>query len=316
MSAETNRVDVEISVVNTDNKELLSCCLGSLAGAAGSITWRATVVDNASSDGSSGLVRQEFPAVRLLQNDHRRGFSANHNRVINDVLSRDSARYVLVLNEDTELAPGSLERLILFADKDPTLGAIGPRLVGSDGREQSSYFAFPGIAQQFLSTLRPGRAAPLADSEGWLNGSCLLLRTQALSHVGGLDERFFIFYEDTDLGLRLQRKGWRSAVCDSARVIHHEHQTVASSKAAGAMEQQMLRSRYLYFRKHHGATRAWIVVALVRLSLAARAAKALGGSLGGNGRERTLAQILWALARYNPGVPLAHEPAGTARSLP
>jgi hypothetical protein len=75
------------------------------------------------------------------------------------------------------------------------------------------------------------------------------------------------------------------------------------------MERQMLRSRYLYFRKHHGRHTAKLVVALVRTALGVRAAKAfLAGSMRGDRGERRLAGLLWTLARYDPGVPLAHEP--------
>lgn len=305
-------VDVEISVVNTDNAELLQRCLASLPAAAGTITWRATVVDNASRDGSAEVVRREFPWARVLENGCRLGFSANHNQVVDEVVSRVSARYVLVLNEDTELEPESLQELVAFADHRQGLGAAGPRLIGGDGREQPSYFCFPGVAHEFWGTLSPGRQAQQPENGGWLNGSCLLVRTDALREVGTLDERFFIFFEDTDLGLRLHDAGWHSAVCDTARVVHHEHQTVSQSSVGSWMEQQVLRSRYLYFRKHHGRYRAWLVAALVRIALAARAAKALAGSLRGDGGERRLAALLWRLACYDPEVPLPHEsvPAG------
>lgn len=301
-------VDVEVSLVNTDNRELLARCLASLSAAAGSATWRVTVVDNASSDGSSEVVRREFPWARLLESAARRGFSSNHNRVIHEVLAKGSGRYVLVLNEDTELGPGSIQELIAFGDRDPRLGAIGPRLVGSDGREQPSYFRFPRVGRQFWDTLRPGRPAQTVETDGWLNGSCLLIRTDALRDVGGFDERFFIFYEDTDLGLRLRRAGWRTGVCDTARVTHHEHRTVSSAASGGAMEWQLLRSRYLYFRKHYGTTRAQLVAALVRGAFAIRASKALVvGAVQRNSAERQLANHLWELATYSPQKVLPHE---------
>ena len=314
MEVEPTRVDVQISLVNTDNAELLRRCLASLPAAAGAITWRASVVDNASRDGSGKVVRREFPWARLLENGRRLGFSANHNQVIGDVVGHDSARYVLVLNEDTELEPGSLEQLVSFADREYRLGAAGPRLVEKDGRDQISYFRFPGVLEQFWSTLRPGRRPRRVEGEGWLNGSCLLIRTEALRQVGPLDARFFIFFEDTDIGLRLLRAGWRSAVCDSSRVVHHGHQAVSQSGVGAYMEQQMLRSRYLYFRKHHDRYRAALVVALVRIALGVRAAKAfLAGSITGDGAERSLAGLLWNLARYDPGVPLAHESVAAGR---
>ena len=271
MEAEPTRVDVQISLVNTDNAELLRRCLASLPAAAGAITWRASVVDNASRDGSGEVVRREFPWARLLENGGRLGFSANHNQIIGDVIGHDSARYVLVLNEDTELEPGSLEQLVSFADREDRLGAAGPRLVEKDGRDQVSYFRFPGVVEQFWSTLRPGRPPH-----------------------------------------RVEGAGWRSAVCESSRVVHHGHQAVSQSGVGTYMEQQMLRSRYLYFRKHHGGYKAALVVALIRVALGVRAAKALlTGAVTGDGGERNLAGLLWSLARYDPVAPLPHESMST-----
>jgi GT2 family glycosyltransferase len=311
MQNEAAPLDVEVSLVNTNNRDLLCACLASLPAAAGALTWHATVVDNASDDGSPEVVRLEFPWARLIENPQRVGFSANHNQVIANVVSHDSARYVLVLNEDTELESGSLEELVSFADREDRLGAAGPRLVEKDGREQVSYCRFPAVLDQFWWTLRPGQTPRRAETAGWLNGSCLLVRTEALRQVGSLDARFFIFFEDTDLGLRLHRAGWRSAVCESSRVVHHGHQTVSQSGVGTHMERQMLRSRYLYFRKHHGRHTATLVVALVRMALGVRAAKAfVAGSIRGERGERRLAGLLWTLARYDPEVPLAHESIG------
>jgi GT2 family glycosyltransferase len=308
MQGESAPLDVEVSLVNTNNSDLLRACLASLPEAAGALSWHATVVDNASDDGSPEVVRIEFPWARLIENPQRAGFSANHNQVIGDVVSHDSARYVLVLNEDTELESGSLEELVSFADREDRLGAAGPRLIESDGREQVSYFRFPGVLEQFWSTLRPGPPPRRAETGGWLNGSCVLVRTEAFRRIGPLDERFFIFFEDTDLGLRLHRAVWRSAVCKSSRVVHHGHQTVSQSGVGTHMEQQMLRSRYLYFRKHHGRRTAALVVALVRMALGVRATKAfLTGFITRDGRERRLAGLLWSLARYDPVAPLPHE---------
>ncbi|MGZ4418094.1 MAG: glycosyltransferase family 2 protein [Gaiellaceae bacterium] len=308
MQSEAAPLDVEVSLVNTNNREFLRACLASLPAAAGALTWHATVVDNASDDGSPEVVRLEFPWARLIENTQRIGFSANHNQVIGEVISHDSARYVLVLNEDTELEPGSLEELVSFADREDRLGAAGPLLVEKDGREQVSYFRFPAVLEQFWSMLRPGQPPRRAETAGWLNGSCLLVRTEALRQVGPLDARFFIFFEDTDLGLRLHRAGWRSAVCESARVLHHAHQTVSQPGVGTRMERQMLRSRYLYFRKHHGRYRSALLALLVRAALALRATKASAGAiLHRDPSERKLAELLWDLVRYDPQKVLEHE---------
>ncbi len=312
MQPETAPLDVQVSLVNTNNHDLLRACLASLPAAAGSLSWRATVVDNASEDGSPELVRSDFPWAHLIENPRRAGFSANHNQVIGEIVSHASARYVLVLNEDTELEPGSLEELVSFADRHDQVGAAGPRIVEAYGQQQASFFPFPTIFGEFLWSLRPGRLLLQSPEDGWLNGSCLLVRTDALRQVGALDAGFFIFFEDTDLGLRLHRAGWRSAICESSTVVHHGHRAVSQSSVSTEMERQMLRSRYLYFRKHHGRYRAALVVALVRTALAARAAKAfLTGSIRGDGGERRLAGLLWSLARYDPVAPLPHESLAT-----
>jgi GT2 family glycosyltransferase len=308
MQGETAPLDVEVSLVNTNNRDLLRACLASLPAAAGALTWHATVVDNASDDGSPKVVRTEFPWARLIANAQRLGFSANHNQVIGEVVGHDSARYVLVLNEDTELEPGSLEELVLFADQREGVGAAGPRLVETDGQEQASLFPFPTLSGEIWWALRPGRSLREVPEDGWLNGSCLLVRTDALRQVGPLDARFFIFFEDTDLGLRLHRAGWRSAVCESSRVVHHGHQTVSQSGVGTHMERQMLRSRYLYFRKHHGRFQSVLLAVLVRAALAIRASKASAAAvLRRDPSERRLAELLWDLVRYDPQKALEHE---------
>jgi GT2 family glycosyltransferase len=302
-----HRVDVEISLVNTNNRELLRGCLASLPAACDGLTWHATVVDNASTDGSDEIVRHEHPWAELLTNVASRGFSANHNQVLRRALERD-ARYVLILNEDTVLEPGSVRELACFCDADARIGAAGPVIVGKNGLVQRSFFSFPSVWSQAAACFRPGREFKHARREGWLNGSCVLARVKALREIGLLDERFFIFFEDTDLGLRLANAGWQSVVCPSARILHFGHQVVSQPAYGNRMERQMLRSCYLYFRKHHGPARARFLAAVVRVSLALRAAKAfVSSALLRNAEERGLAAALWRLATYDPSLAVSHE---------
>jgi GT2 family glycosyltransferase len=300
-------LDVEISIANTNSRELLRGCLGSLPGSCEGLAWHASVVDNASTDGSAEMVLNEFSWVELLRNSVMRGFSANHNQVLRRALDR-GARYVLILNEDTVLEPGSVRELVRFCDANPRIGAAGPIILGSDGLVQRSFFSYPTVVNQAAACLRPGRPPREARLDGWLNGSCVLARADALREIGLLDERYFIFFEDTDLGLRLREAGWRSVVCSDARILHYGHQVVSQPAYGNRMERQALRSRYLYFRKHHGAVRAGAVAALVKCALAVRAVKALvWGALSRRSEERSLATVLWALASYDPRVALSHE---------
>lgn len=301
-------LDVEISIVNTSNCELLRGCLRSLPAACEGLHWHATVVDNASTDGSAEMVESGFPWAKVLRNEGRLGFSANHNRVLRPTIEHRQARYVLILNEDTQLEAGSLFELVRFCDSDERCGAAGPVILGRDGLIEQSLFSFPTLLDQFRASLLPGRPEGPPGPAGWLNGSCVLIRVEALRQIGPLDERFFIFFEDTDLCLRLAAAGWTVRICEQARILHLGHQTVSQRPLGDSMERQMLRSRYLYFLKHGGPARAGAVAGLVRIALAARATKALaGGVVGGDPGERDLASGLWRLARYDPASPLPHE---------
>ncbi len=126
---------LSVSIVNTNSRELLLACLESLRGAEAEIV----VLDNASEDGSAEAVRERFPDVRLLAQDFRAGFGANHNTVIRAT----SGRYVYVLNEDTTADDWGFDRLVAFLDSHPRVAALGPRLLYPGGRLQDSAWRFP-----------------------------------------------------------------------------------------------------------------------------------------------------------------------------
>lgn len=300
-------LEVEISLVNTNNRALLNACLASLPEACAGLNWHVTVVDNESRDGSAEMVATEFPSARLIRNAKRLGFGANHNQVLVPALE-SGVRYVLILNEDTVLDPGSVRELVAFAEKHERVGALGPAIRGADGGRQPSYLPFPTVLGQVWSCFRPGRSPRRPPRSGWLNGSCVLLRRQALQQVGTLDERFFIFFEDTDLGRRLRQAGWESTVCEMATIVHHGHMTVALASAGSVWEWQMLRSQYLYFCKHRGRLTGLLLSGLVRGALMIRAGKGLAMSrLSRDPSERETANLLIDLVKYDPRTLLPHE---------
>jgi N-acetylglucosaminyl-diphospho-decaprenol L-rhamnosyltransferase len=304
--------DLVISVICTDNRAALESCLQALPLAAEGLSWHATVVDNACTDGAGEMVHDRFPWATVICNEVRRGFSSNHNQALLPVIEQSSARYVMILNDDTILDPLSLATMVSMMDQNPDLGALGPSMRGIDGAAQDSLLSFPTPVRIALQSLRPGRAAPPpGDRAGWLNGSCVLLRPQAVRDVGTLDERFFIFFEDTDLGLRLRDGGWRSTVAPDAGMIHLEHSTVSMPALNSSMARQMLRSQWLYVGKHNGPKKAAMVAGLVRACLTARLVKAFTlGWLRRDQQELEKARHLLVLARYRASEPLPHESAG------
>ncbi len=290
-------LDVEISIVNHQNRDLVRRCLESLPGACAGLTWETTVVDNVSGDGSLEMLADEFPAVAVVANSVRMGFGANHNQVLRPLVAERRARYALVLNDDTELLPGAVAKLVSAMDDRPGVGAIVPEI------RTSEHVAMNRIAYPSARTLLRfdiTRTTEPPDPDGWLHGCCLLLRVDALREVGVFDEEFFLFYEDTDLSRRLEDGGWTLASSEEATVVHVGHASVLSGDFSARAPLYGLRSRYLYFRKHLGPLRARLILTAERAALLARAGRARLRARRGDEEARARSQLLVRLARFDP----------------
>lgn len=246
--------DISVSIVNTNNRELLLSCLESLhASMTPEIGVEIVVLDNASEDGSAEAVRERFPGVRLHAQAFRAGFGANHNTIIRAT----NGRYVFVLNEDTTSDDWGFGRMVEEMDAHPRTAALGPRLVYPDGRHQGSAWRFPTPLVSLAGLPTLGKVG-VNQSKGnrprsvdWVAGAALLLRREALDSVGLFDEGFFIYFEEVDLCLRLRRAGWEVRYLPAVSVIHHESQFSADIPERRINE--MWRGRRRYWRKHHSA---------------------------------------------------------------
>ncbi len=266
----TARADLTVSIVNTNNRELLQACLRSLVETTRSRTLEIIVVDNASTDGSADMVAREFPNVLLLQNATRLGFAASHNRA----LERGAGRYFWVLNEDTKIFPQCVEMLVHFMDAHPDAGACGPRLWNADGTLQRTGNRFPTLLYGVMEALSLNRLFPnnpiaraniYADWDRTttrqvdaVSGAALLVRREAVEQCGLLDPQFFIFSEEVDWCYRFHQRGWKIFYVADAQLIHYG----GSSTAARAPEKfhRIYWDSFLYYyRKHFGAAAYWLV---------------------------------------------------------
>jgi N-acetylglucosaminyl-diphospho-decaprenol L-rhamnosyltransferase len=260
-------LDLSVSIVNTNSRGLLLACLDSLAGAEAEIV----VLDNASEDGSAAAVRERFPEVRVIAQEHRGGFGANHNTVIRAT----TGRYVYVLNEDTTAADWGFQRLTEYLDAHPRVAALGPRLAYPDGRLQDSAWRFPTplVSTMGLATLgRLGVTQSRGDTArpvDWVMGAALVLRREALDEVGLFDEDFFLYSEEVDLQARLRRAGWEVHYFPELTVVHHESQFSADIPERRINE--MWRSRHRYWQKHHSRMGARVAALATGSQYAARA---------------------------------------------
>ena len=128
-------LDLSISLVNHNNRQLLDECLHSIYENTPKISFDVFVVDNASTDGGADTVRLKYPQVNLVVNRSRQGFAANHNQI----LLHSRGRYALILNEDTVILPHALDMMVTFMDDHPEAGAVGPRVLNPDGTLQRTW---------------------------------------------------------------------------------------------------------------------------------------------------------------------------------
>ena len=280
---------VSIVIVNWNTQALLRQCLRSLPWDSPDLTLDVIVVDNGSTDGSPEMVAREFPRVRLVRNDDNLGFVKANNQG----LAAATGDFLFMLNSDTEVRAGAIERLVAVAAGDATIGAVGPTTLNSDGTRQGSFGPFPRLISRFVphvlearytrSRLQAAAAAPDGTvAVDWLAGSALLCSRRVLDTVGPLDERFFMWYDDLDWCRRVAAHGLRCVLVTPATIVHHGRQSGQQLEDA-RLQEQLLTSEYLYLRLHHG--RAHMRLAMLLRLLKAALSLALRRSPDANRRK-------------------------------
>lgn len=237
-------VDLTIIIVNWNGGELLKQCLASIAESPPSCPYEIIIVDNASSDESvswlkSVEVESLFGAdsLDLIENRENVGFSKASNQGI----ARSGAPLLLLLNPDTEVRSGAIDKLCETLRSDARIGACGPRLLNSDGSLQHSVWRNPPTPWEIIISgaglwrLMPkGLRGELLLGGHWdharrrevpmIFGAAILARREMIDAVGGLDERFHMYAEDTEWCLRIIRAGWKLVFDPEAEVLHHGSQ--------------------------------------------------------------------------------------------
>jgi N-acetylglucosaminyl-diphospho-decaprenol L-rhamnosyltransferase len=251
-------MDLSIIVVSFNTRELLRACLDSIHAATTGRRCETIVVDNASSDGSAEMVAMSFPGVALIRNERNLGFAAANNQAM--AVSR--GRYLLLLNSDAVLLPTTLPALLTFMEQHPRCGLAGAQLLNPDGSFQASYADFPTLVGELLlmTTLArlfrpptfpsyPAEESQVTREVDWVFGACMVVRRAAVEAIGGLDEDYFMYSEETDWCYRLRQAGWSVGYVPSARVIHWSGQS--ASRVPERKRSQLYRGKWLFMRKHY-----------------------------------------------------------------
>jgi GT2 family glycosyltransferase len=264
--------DVSAIVVTWNALPWLERCLASVAEAR-----EVVVVDNGSTDGTVELVRERFPHARLLERPNR-GYGAG----MNAGMEVASGRWFLILNADAWALEGALARLEAFGDAHSRAAVVAPRLRNPDGTLQRSARGFPTLWRLateylFLRKLAPRSRALNGFYSGdfahdepravdWAMGSCLLVRREAVDEVGGFDESFFMFSEETDWCWRFRAAGWQVWFCPDAEFVH-----VGGASHGGRLYRENLRGHLRFLAKHRGPRYAERARRLLLASLRLRA---------------------------------------------
>jgi GT2 family glycosyltransferase len=288
--------DLAIVVVSTNEAHWLERCLPTVFDRAGNARLDVIVVENSCTDGTRELVESQFPQARVVSSPNR-GFAYGNNRGV----EQTDARYVLLLNPDTEVLAGTFGELVARLDARPEVGLAGVRQITADGTLWPTIRRFPNagraLGEALFSERWPitpawsgervldSRAYEREQDCDWTSGSFMLARREALLSAGLLDERFFIYSEEPDLCLRIKRAGWS--------VRHLPHMTIVHHAAKGGIRPRMIAqdayTRKQYARKHFGPIHRGLYLTALAVRHAIRGAGAAAHRESAGRALRTLA---------------------------
>jgi hypothetical protein len=262
-------MDVSIIILTRNTCALTRAAVQSVLDSRDSLAKEIFVVDNGSTDETASTLLREFPQIKFIRSEKNLGFARACN------LAAKSARgeFLLLLNSDARPAPDALEKAAAWMRANPDYAVAGGQLLNADGSRQNSIANFPTLATELLnkSLLRrlwpekfPGKEQILSrpvDVET-IVGAFVFVRKKSWDALGGLDERFFFFFEETDFCLRARRKNFRVVHLPEVRITHGQGQTAKQISSAARIE--YWRSRYIYFAKNHDAlTRLVLTIGLM-----------------------------------------------------
>src|ERR1700741_2554359 len=238
--------DLSIIIVNWNGGSLLTRCVETVVSSAPKISYEIVIVDNASSDYSVEQLRANEVAAQMIANDQlrmvfnaeNRGFGAANNQAF----ALTDSPFVFLLNLDTEVPPGTIDKLLQKLTSDPKIGACGPKLLNADGTTQTSVFFNPPrvwhtiLSQLWLYRLLPRRLrGELLLGWHWshdrersvpmLGGPALMTKREMIEQVGGFNERFHMYAEDNEWCWRITKSNWRLLFVPEAVLLHHGAQS-------------------------------------------------------------------------------------------
>lgn len=258
-------MDISVILVSYNTIEMTKKALDNLFSSLGDFSMEVFMIDNASKDNSSEMIRREYPNITLIENNLNVGFG----RANNQALPLIHGRYVLLLNTDAFVQQDTLYKTMQYMDAHHKCGILGVKLLGRDGTLQPSCRYFPTPWNIFLE--RTGfkqffKQAKLIDDMSWdhnmarncdwVPGCYYMVRKEVIDQVGLFDPRYFLYYEEVDHCFAAKSAGWDVAYFPDTTVVHIGGESAKQESKISSKSQQIeslqIESELLYFRKNHG----------------------------------------------------------------
>ena len=245
-------MDLSISIVNWNTRELLDQCLKSIFDTTKGIDFEVIVVDNASSDDSMEMVHEKYPQVKSILNSENVGFATANNQAY----EISSGKYFMLLNPDT-IVLTDLSPVVDFLDSNNEVGVAGCKCINPDKSLQPNWYDYypsftwellPEALRNIASKLIYKRNSDSAFATKWVGGQCMTLRRECMDKVGAMDQNFFMYSEETDLCFRIKKLGWKIMHFPGITIVHIGGQSTKSVRTKMLIE--LYRSKNRFIRKN------------------------------------------------------------------
>lgn len=271
---------VSIIIVNYNSEKYLVDCIDSIKNYTKDITYEILVVDNASEPDSVNFIRQHYLEVRLIINDKNLGFGAANNCGAK-VAKGD---YLFFLNPDTILLDDAVSKFYHFLEGKNNVVACGGNLIAASGKNQTSFGNFPSLLQEIgdagfkrfyrsyynrnlsIGNVVKDHKEPF--QVDYVVGADVFVKKDVFYETEGFDERFFLYYEETDLFYRLYKKGYDSYILPEVKIVHIEGTALMENMTINLWKWSVWeKSKYYYFKKHKGVFMMLIAKVIQLISL-------------------------------------------------
>lgn len=265
---------IAIVIISFNVEKLLKECLESVYRETKDARFEIWVIDNHSRDASVQMLKRDFPQIHLIENADNVGFTRANNQAVRQCRTD----YVLLLNPDTLIREGAIDKMVRFMDEHPDVGVSGCRVENEDGSLQlacrrsipspsAAFFRLTGLSRLFPHSQRMAKynltyLDPAKTHEvDAVSGAFLVIRRKTIEQIGLLDETFWIFGEDIDWCIRAKKAGWKVMYYPDARILHYKGVGCSTNNRKTSYE--FYRAMYLFHRKHFAKDHSFLVNGLV-----------------------------------------------------